>query len=403
MLVLIVEDSKISQRSIEAKVKSWGYDAICAGSGEEAWEILLKHEVRLVITDWMLPGMDGPSLCKKIRASDQQNYVYIIMITALEGLGSMVIGMEAGADDFIRKPIIFEELLARIRAGERVLNLEQKLQLQNQHLLRLTAELEKAHSQLHGELVLAGEMQKKLLPESASLIQDVYFESIYLPSLHVSGDLLNFFALDHHHIGFYTIDVAGHGVSAAMMAYTLNRVLNPELNKNCPLKHHKLSPPFYELVSPPSLAVLELNDKFQNDNEDSLYFTMLYGIIDTNARKFSFCQAGHPSPIYIKANSPPQTLGDGGFPVGLLPNAVYDNITLAYESGDRLFMFSDGITECENADGELFGTQRLQAFFTETQDLDLPELLQQLQTQICVWNGGDQFEDDISVLAIKFP
>ena len=179
MLILIVEDSKISQKSIEVKVKSWGYDVICAGSGEEAWDLLLNNEPRLIITDWMLPGMDGPALCRKIRSHHNQHYVYIIMITALEAAGSVVIGMEAGADDFIRKPISFEELQVRIRAGERLLNLEQTLQLQNQRLSRLSADLEKAHAQLHGELVMAGEMQKKLLPESDSIIQGVQFERIY--------------------------------------------------------------------------------------------------------------------------------------------------------------------------------------------------------------------------------
>ena len=188
-----------------------------------------------------------------------------------------------------------------------------------------------------------------------------------------------------------------------MMAFTLNRVLSPNMNKSCPLKQPKLSPPFYELVSPPSLVVQELNDKFQNEKDDSLYFTMLYGIIDTSHHRFSFCQAGHPSPIYIKADRPPQPLGDGGFPVGLLTDAVYDNISLSYETGDRLFMFSDGITECENTEGVFFGGERLLEFFAETKHLPLPELLKELQVQICEWNGGDQFEDDISVLALEFP
>ena len=218
MRILIVEDNNVTLRIIAAQATRWGYDVVCAASGEEGWEIMLREDLRLVITDWMLPGMDGPALCRKIRESENRNYVSIILITALEDTQSMVVGMEAGADDFVRKPINFDEFHARIRSGERVLNLEQTLQVQNQRLTQVSDDLQKARVHLNSDLALAGEMQKKLLPPRDMMIQGIRFERMYLPSLYVSGDLLNFFRLDEHHIGFYSIDVAGHGVAAAMMS-----------------------------------------------------------------------------------------------------------------------------------------------------------------------------------------
>jgi len=401
MRILIVEDSKINRRTIEAKATKWGYEVTCAASGEEAWEIILREDPRLVITDWMLPGMDGPTLCRKIRETGKRNYVYIILITALEDTQSMVAGIDAGADDFVRKPINFDELHARIRAGKRVLNLEQALQVQNWRLTQLSDELQSAQTRLNSDLAMAGKMQRNLLPPRDLIIQGIHFERMYLPSLYVSGDLLNVFRLDEHHVGFYSIDVAGHGVAAAMMSFTLNQLLSPLMKKGCPLKRPLQSTPYYELILPPSRAIQALNEQFQSEADNFLYFTMLYGVIDTRSRALSFCQAGHPNPLYVKLGEQPQFLGQGGFPVGRLPMADYTSITLNCAVGDRLFLYSDGITECSNKAGELFGSERLQTFFAATVDLPIVEILKRLRAHICEWNGSEEFEDDISVLALE--
>lgn len=403
MRILIVDDSKISRRTLEAVTSNWGYEVLGADTGEEGWEIVQREAPRLVITDWMLPGMDGPTLCRKIRASGARNYVYIILLTAREDKQSLVDGMGAGADDFLRKPVDFEELHARIRAGERVLNLEQALQQQNQQLTDMGDQLRVAHAQIDRDLVMAGRMQQNLLPPRHTFISDVLFERMYCPSTHVSGDILNFFRLDERHIGFYTIDVAGHGIAAAMISFTLSRLLAPDINRGCPLKRPILVSPYYELLLPPSRVVEELNSQFQDTADNSLYFTMIYGVIDTATKTVQLCQAGHPSPLFIPANGSPRYLGDGGFPVALLPMAEYDSVTLAYESGDRMFLYSDGVTECTNPAGEMFGPERLQKLLTGMGGRPLFESLKQLRVQMCEWNGGDRFEDDISVLAFELP
>jgi sigma-B regulation protein RsbU (phosphoserine phosphatase) len=403
MRILIVDDSKISRRTLEAVASNWGYEVLGADTGEEGWEIMQRESPRLVITDWMLPGMDGPTLCRKIRDSDARHYVYIILLTAREDKQSLVDGMGAGADDFLRKPVDFEELRARIRAGERVLNLEQTLHRQNQQLSAMGDQLRAAHAQIDRDLVLAGRMQQNLLPSRHTFINGVLFERMYCPSTHVSGDILNFFRLDERHIGFYTIDVAGHGIAAAMISFTLNRLLSPEINRGCPLKRPILAPPYYELLTPPSRVVEELNSQFQDTADNSLYFTMIYGIIDTVDRTIQLCQAGHPSPFFMPVNGSPQYVGDGGFPVALLPMAKYDSVTLSYAPGDRMFLYSDGVTECANAAGEMYGQERLKEFFSGMGDRPLFESLKQLRARIIEWNGGDSFDDDISVLAFELP
>jgi sigma-B regulation protein RsbU (phosphoserine phosphatase) len=313
----------------------------------------------------------------------------------------MVAGMDAGADDFVRKPLNFDELHARIRAGERVLQLEQTLQIQNQRLTQLSDALQQAHSRLNSDLVMAGKMQQNLLPPPDGTIYDVRFSHMYLPSLHVSGDLLNYFRLDEKHIGLYSIDVAGHGVAAAMMSFTLNQLLSPLMNTGCPLKRPVLAPPYYELMLPPSKVIEMLNQQFESEAENFLFFTMLYGVINTEEKTLSFCQAGHPSPLYIKAGEAPTYLGKNGFPVGLFSMSTYDSVNFNYTEGDRFFLYSDGITECANPDGEAFGAERLKEFFGATVNLPMAEVLKHLRERICEWNGGEAFEDDISVLALE--
>ncbi len=407
MHILIVEDSKIMQATLRSHVAKWGFQISCAASGEEAWDIIITQKPQILLTDWMLPGMDGPSLCRKIRTESDLPYIYIIIVTSLEDTASLVTGMQAGADDFIRKPINFSELHVRISAGERILELQQTLQTQNQHLKHLSEELRSAHTQLQSELVLAGDMQKKLLPPGQARIHGIDFESLYVPSLHVSGDLLNFFSLDDDNVCFYAIDVAGHGVSAAMMAFTLSWLLNPNMNENSPLKIKTASGQY--LADAPANAVSELNRQFQNENDDLLYFTMLYGVLNNRERSLSFCQAGHPRPIYISKDQAVRFIGDGGFPVGLLTQAEYDTITISYQSGDYFFLYSDGVTECKNPQGELFGEQRLLNFFIDQQlhnglgrpDRDLTSMLGELQQRLKQWSDGEDFDDDITILALK--
>lgn len=123
MKVLLAEDNPVFTSMLGALLRKWGYDPVPARDGNEAWERLKVHpEIRLMLLDWMMPGMDGIELCKQIRAGlDAGGYRYIIMLTARTESRDLVEGFEAGADDYITKPFNAHELLARLRAGQRIL------------------------------------------------------------------------------------------------------------------------------------------------------------------------------------------------------------------------------------------------------------------------------------------
>ncbi len=124
MKILIADDELVSRKKMMKLIQSLGHETVVATDGQDGWEKWKVNRTRLVITDWVMPGMDGVELCQKIRAAEGGQYTYIMMVTSKNDLEDIVIGMEAGADDFIAKPFVKEELAVRIRAGERILSFE---------------------------------------------------------------------------------------------------------------------------------------------------------------------------------------------------------------------------------------------------------------------------------------
>jgi two-component system cell cycle response regulator len=126
--VLIADDNSVSRLLLERLLSKWGYEVIQANDGARAWEILQSEDPpRLVILDWMMPGMSGPEVCREARKRVAYAYAYILLVTSKEDKQDVIQGLEAGADDYLTKPFFPEELRARIRVGLRILELEDKL------------------------------------------------------------------------------------------------------------------------------------------------------------------------------------------------------------------------------------------------------------------------------------
>lgn len=128
MRILIADDDPVSRRLLEAFLKKWGYDVVVSCDGKEAWEALNEADApSLVVSDWMMPKVDGLELCRKIREMQKSHYTYFIILTAKESKEDVIKGLEAGADDFLIKPFHQEELKYRVQIGERILKLEQRI------------------------------------------------------------------------------------------------------------------------------------------------------------------------------------------------------------------------------------------------------------------------------------
>lgn len=161
MKVLVAEDDAVSRRILTTSLPKWGYEVLVVTDGDSAWEALQGEDrPRLALLDWMMPGADGAELCRRLRARPGDPYVYVIMLTALSREEDIVRGMEAGADDFVSKPFHASELRVRLRAGERVIDLQRKL---TEAALRdsVTGLYSRRYLEAFAEKIVAGALRRR--------------------------------------------------------------------------------------------------------------------------------------------------------------------------------------------------------------------------------------------------
>ena len=401
MKVLVVDDALDIQIYLGELLKKWGFQVVFANDGLEACERLEKESIKLVISDWVMPHMSGVELCRSIRSAPRPHYVYVILLTGRNADNDLLEGMAAGADEFLTKPFNADELHARIKAAQRVLHLEQSLEQRNSALTHANRELQKSHNTIRQDLEAAAVMQRSMLPET-ECAQGLNLQSLFCPAAVVAGDIFSYLKLDDSHMAFYHIDVAGHGVRSAMLSFTLGKVLSSSVEEGSQVKQPDQHHPGADCITPPAAVVAELNRRFQDKDEAIPYFTMVYGVVNTATGHVRMCQAGHPNPFRVSPGGNVESLGNGGFPVGLLPNAQYENIEFKLYPGDRLFCYSDGISECMNAEEQQFSTERLVNHVLQSCLRPLQETLVSLRTSLQDWRCGEPFEDDVSLIAIEF-
>jgi sigma-B regulation protein RsbU (phosphoserine phosphatase) len=396
--ILLVDDDPLVCEVLSALLHQQGHEVLEANDGEVAWQLVEESQISFVVSDWMMPNLAGVDLCRRIRAANFERYVYVILCTGKGAKSDLIEGMDAGADDFLVKPIGNEELRVKVRAGERVLRLQQKLADKNHDLAGMNHRLQCAHKLIEDDLKAAAWMQERLLPPPALQAHGVRCEWRLQPSSYVAGDIFNFFVMDEKHVAFYLLDVSGHGVPAAMLSVALGMMLTPDATNGSPLKSYNRDTGMFE-VSSPGDAIRELNRRFQL--KDDRYFTMTYGLFDTHSSILRMAQAGHPSPILIGKGGQLQILGSGGMPVGVWPDIEFDCFEVSIEHGDRLLLYSDGVTECKSVQGEAFGEDRMVDYLERWATRPLDELLGGLLAVIRSWRDDTEFEDDLSLLAIE--
>lgn len=390
MKILFADDNFAIRAVVAAKLRNQGHEVVVASDGEEAWQMLAKGAIDLLVSDWDMPVLDGVSLCRRIRQNGIQHYTYVILCTAKTDKEDLIAGMEAGADDFVVKPIDFAELGVRIRAGQRVLQLQTELANRNRALLDLNLKLSSAYATIEADLKAAAAAQLSLLPQPHDIHPGVRLDWLFVPSRFLAGDMLNYFMADESKLVFYQLDVSGHGIPSALLSVTLNRFLLP----------NALSPVLRGTeAAAPAEVVQELNRQFQGTGES--YFTITYGWYDVLTSEVRFCQGGSPRPILISRDGGVQLVGKGGFPVGLVPTMDYDEETLHLGSGDRLILYSDGITDCASLRGNRYGEPRLLRFLEERSHLPLPEVVQGVKQEMEKWNSSQSYSDDLSLLGLE--
>jgi phosphoserine phosphatase RsbU/P len=395
--ILLVDDDRVARRIHSVLLRAQGHEVVEAADGELAWQLVDESDISFVVSDWVMPNLAGVDLCRRIRAANLNRYVYVILCTSKGAKTDLIEGMDAGADDFLVKPVGPDELRVKVRAGERVLNLQQGLANKNNELARINQQLQSSHKILEDDLKAAAWMQQRLLPPSALEANGLRCHWRFEPSGYVAGDIFNFFAVDDREVGFYLLDVCGHGVPAAMLSVTLSMILTPDASRDSPLRRFNHATQQSDVLSPHD-AICEMNRRFQS--RDDRYFTMIYGLFDTRSSILRMAQAGHPGPVLFGKNCQPNILGTGGMPVGLWKEIEFDSFEVPVRAGDRLLLYSDGVTECANRKGEAFGEQRLLDYLAgASQSLD--QLLDGLLDAMRTWRNGAESRDDVSLLALE--
>jgi sigma-B regulation protein RsbU (phosphoserine phosphatase) len=316
------------------------------------------------------------------------------MLTGRSDNTDLVYGLDAGADDFVRKPFDAQVLRARLKVGIRILGLEDRLSEQNRHLKQQRDALNQAYEQIQNDLAAAARIQRDSLPTSSALISPLTAAWLFLPAAHVSGDSFNFVPLSERLSGFYLLDVSGHGIPAALMSTGVSHSLVP-LSGIVGLPEDYLDP---------AQLLAKLNrDLCRPDGEMTNYATMVYGVIDRFTGEGQLAIAGHPAPMILRRSGGIESLEVRGLPVGMFDSASYEAQYFQLDAGDRIVLYSDGITECFDASGEAFELDRFQQAMLELPAASTTSTLARLEERVRAWRGNAAFDDDISVFMIERP
>ena len=400
--VLVVDDSRLQRRILASSLRKWGFDVTEASSGEGALNLVSDLRPDLILSDWMMPGMTGLDFCKIVRARPEEAYCYFILLTSKSETMEVAQGLDAGADDFLTKPVSSDELRARISAGQRILSMERELSEKNRIVSETLGELQQIHDAIDKDLIQARKIQESLVPEYARQFGNSHVSLLLKPCGHIGGDLVGMFQPGTNRLGFYSIDVSGHGITSAMMTARLGGYLSStHFDQNVAME--KRFNKFFALRQPADVAET-LNTRLIADKGIEEYFTMAYCIVDLRHGWLRMVQAGHPHPLLLRRDGGREFVGEGGVPIGLIPDAPFAQIEMQMEPGDRLLLYSDGFTEAPLKSGGMLEPEGLldlvdQSHSTGTGLEFLDDLYWHL-TQIM--ESGAGLEDDVSATLFEF-
>ncbi|WP_415922719.1 PP2C family protein-serine/threonine phosphatase [Tateyamaria sp. SN6-1] len=398
--VLIVDDSRLQRKILSSSVKRWGFEVFEAESGEEALAMCADLQPDLVLSDWMMPGMNGLEFCDAFRNLPGDRYGYFILLTSKSEKDEVAMGLQAGADDFLSKPVDANELRARITAGERIVEMQRELTEKNRLISETLNELQRLYDSLDSDLIEAKKLQQSLIPVRHKSFETGDVSLMLRSSGHVGGDLVGFFPAGPDHLGLYSIDVSGHGISSALMTARLAGYLSASApDQNVALG--KDEDGTYVFL-PPADVIETLNDLVLDEMETEHYFTLLLADVNLRTGAVRMSQAGHPHPVIQRAGGTIEQTGPGGFPVGLMSGISFTEFEATLAPGDRILLLSDGVIECPSEEGVMLEEDGLEDMLKTLSDARGPALFEALLWKLGEFAGDRAFPDDVSGILFEF-
>ncbi len=369
--ILAVDDDPLNLHMLKSFLSLYGYEVMGAQSGEEALDILGKNNsIALVILDVMMPHISGYDVARIIRKTYQSHELPIIMLTARGYQEDIVAGFEAGANDYLTKPINRPELLARVKS------------------LMALKESAREHNELsilRHDMGIAHAIQSSLLPLNLPAITGITLAVRYLPITDLGGDLYDFSLDDDGSLDVLIADASGHGIPAALISAMTS--ISYRLSG---LKSGNLA----EKMTSINRAMCRY--------EHGQFITACLVKISPDRRELAYSNAGHWPFIIIRgANLSPESYRDEGIPLGWLQEAGYTENRIPLYPGNRIILFTDGFIECRDNTGKIFGMDRFQKI-AQKQYHESPERCADLFIEEAKrWAGkNDAFRDDVTLIII---
>jgi sigma-B regulation protein RsbU (phosphoserine phosphatase) len=398
--VLIIDDSRAQRMMLGSLLRKWGHEVTECDNAADALEYAQNPEIGLIISDWMMPGMTGPEFCRRLRASDREGYAYVILLTSNSEKGALTEGLAAGADDFLNKPVSAPELRARLTAGARIVAMQREVVEKNRLLSQALGEIRVLYDAVDQDLDEARRLQQSLLQDRHRRFEGAEVSLWLKAAGHVGGDMVGFFPVSPKVLGVFSLDVSGHGVASAMIAARVAGILSdasPDQNIALMRKEDgSLS------ALPPDMAAWRLNAMFNKEMRTDRYFTMCLAFLNTVTGIVRLVQAGHPHPMLLRADGEVDLVGGGGLPIGLIEEAEFTTSEVILQPGDRLLLYSDGVTECCDASGRQLDEDGLARLMRAARHQHGPAFLKAIETALGDFAGHSEFEDDASALCLEY-
>ena len=392
MKVLIVDDAADTRALLRILLNKKGWQVVEAEDGHAACRLIEDTDISIVLTDWMMPGMDGLSLIEWIRAKDKNKYIYTILMTSRDQQKDCVEGFSVGADDYITKPLAADILYARLGVARRILSIQEELRTQQLHLKESRDLVTRAYDIVQEDLENAAVVQKSMLPTNGLLNRSIASAWCYRPAMGISGDCLDIQQVSENRLFFYLLDVSGHGVTSALRSSAISQLLRPISGMMEGLEHYG-----------PAHIVERLNRHLCEANQDLDYFaTLVIGDVDAASGLLRITSAGHPPPLLLRQGQETCEVEAGGLPVGIDPGTCYTHAELWLQPGDTLLMYSDGLLDCENHHGQQYGIEPVRKRAEGHSRSDPIHLLSQLENDLDQWRAGAPLNDDLSLLLLNF-
>ena len=392
-LILVVDDIPKNLQVVGATLYQEGYKIAMVDSGEKVFELLETTIPDLILLDVMMPDMDGYEICEKLKQIDVARNIPIIFLTAQSDTDSLLAGFRVGGVDYVAKPFIREELLARIRTQIRLKFSKEKITEDAKIINDMNLALKKANDEKDQllDIINAGLQQgadyvASLLPRKINE-GPIRTDWRYQPSTQLGGDNFGYHWIDDDNFLMYLMDVSGHGIGSALLSVSVMNILKTENLRKTDFRE-------------PDQVLKRLNKIYQMTDHNDRFFTIWYGVYNKNTRLLKYANAGHPPGILVDQSGSGHELTVKNIVIGALPEIEYHSDSIEVKPYSRLYIFSDGVYEfkCENGNSWKYDELKEKLITSEDENgLEIDFVLESI--------SRDQktiFRDDVSIIKLTF-